>query len=80
MIFSIKWSAAKINSKGSLPEEIAWRAATAIAGAVLRPTGSKIIAWGLVFISLNCSATINLCSSLHINMGFFRPSKPRILS
>ena len=80
MIFCIKWLAAKSNSKGSLPEEIAWRAAIAISGAVLRPIVSRMIVWGTVFISLNFSATINLLFSLHINVGFLSPSKPITLS
>ena len=41
----------------------------AMAGAGFLPSGSRIIDFGLVSISLICSATINLCSSLQINIG-----------
>ena len=40
-----------------------------IAGAVFLGKGSSIIACGFTLISLICSATINLCSSLHIIIG-----------
>ena len=33
----------------------------------------------LIFIFLNCSATINLCFSLHMNIGVFRFFKGNIL-
>ena len=53
-----------------------FNAAKAIAGAVLRPNGSNKIVDGFTLIDLNCSATINRCSSLQIIIGsliFFIP-------
>jgi hypothetical protein len=44
-------------------------AATATAGAVLRPTGSNKIPEGQIPWSRICSATINRCSSLHTTTG-----------
>ena len=55
---------------GSRLFSVALREASAIAGAVFLPKGSKIIEFGLTFISLNCSAKINLCSELEIIIGF----------
>ena len=40
-----------------------------IDGAVFFLIGSRIIEFGFTSISLICSATINLCSSLQIKMG-----------
>ena len=50
--------------------------ATAAAGAVLRPTGSRMMAVGTVSICLSCSATRNRCSSLQTTTGAPRSSRP----
>lgn len=58
------------------PCSIAFKAATAIAGAVFLPTGSRIMESGFTFIALNCSATMNLCSSLQTTTGSEISSTP----
>ena len=60
-----------INKIGSLFFFSAANAAKAIAGAVFLPKGSRIILSGITFNALICSATINLCSSLQINIQLF---------
>ena len=47
-------------------------AAIVIAGAVFLPKGSRSIENGFISISLICSATINLCSSLQTKIGLFK--------
>ncbi len=53
------WSDTKTSKSGSEPFSIAVNAAIAIAGAVLRPNGSNIIFFGLIFIYLSCSQRWN---------------------
>ena len=67
------WSDGRITSTGSLPSAIACSAATAIAGAVLRPIGSRISAAGLMPICCSCSATKNRCSSFATTIGALAP-------
>ena len=54
----IKWSEAKTNRIGSEPFSTAFSAPSAIAGAVLRAKGSRMILFGFTLILLNCSATM----------------------
>ena len=71
------WSDGSTSSTGSAPSAIACKAATAIAGAVLRPTGSRIRAAGLTPICCNCSATRKRCSSFATTIGALAPGRPR---
>ena len=64
---------------GSFPFEIDFNAATVIAGAVFWLVGSNIIELGFIFTCLNCSAVINLCSSLQIIIGLSEFIKPLTL-
>ena len=69
------WSEESINKVGSLSTSRDFKAASAIAGAVFLPIGSRRMLSGTIFISRICSATRNLCSSLQINIGFLIPSR-----
>src|SRR5271155_4523726 len=51
-------------------------AASATAGAVLRPAGSNRIADALIPKARSCSATVNRCASLHTTMGGAAPEMP----
>ena len=64
---------------GSSPFERAFKAAAVIAGAVFCEDGSNIMELGFILTSLNCSAVMNLCSSLQIIIGFSAFAKFLIL-
>ncbi len=51
-------------------------AASATAGAVLRPAGSSRIAEACIPKARICSATVNRCASLHTTMGGWAPGTP----
>ena len=63
------WSEGNTSSSGSSPCAIACKAAAAIAGAVLRPTGSSMIAACSTPIWRSCSAARKRCSSLATTIG-----------
>jgi len=65
------WSAGVTTSTGSSPPSSAWSAASVIAGAVLRPTGSSTTALGLSRCSRSWSSTMKRCSSLPTTIGGF---------
>lgn len=71
---AITWSAGITTSTGSSPACRAHRAASVMAGAVLRPTGSSSTVPCLPS-TRTCSATANRCSSLQINKGCAKPSR-----
>src|SRR6202789_713781 len=52
----------------------ALRAASATAGAVLRPAGSSRIAEAGISIARSCSATVKRCASLHTTIGAIAPA------
>src|SRR5580698_1842943 len=51
----------------------AFSAASATAGAVLRPAGSSRMAEACVSIARSCSATVKRCASLHTTIGGIAP-------
>lgn len=63
------WSDGSTSSSGSAPPAMACSAATAMAGAVLRPTGSSSRAAGATPSWRSCSATMKRCSSFATTMG-----------
>jgi hypothetical protein len=75
---AIAWSdgITSIRPSGSLPAMR--RAATAAAGAVLRPTGSSNNAAGAAPISRSCSAMMKRCSSLATIKGDAKPGRSMI--
>src|SRR5690606_27582870 len=73
---AITWSEGSTSSTGSPPPARACRAAAAMAGAVLRPTGSSSRAAGATPTWRSCSATMKRCSSLATTMGAARPGRP----
>ena len=79
LIFLISWSEDRTNKVGSFSSSRDFNAAKVIAGAVFLPKGSSNIVKSSISNSRICSATINLCSSLHTNIGFFIFSKVEIL-
>src|SRR5690606_24110919 len=73
---AMTWSEGSTSSTGSPPAARACRAAAAIAGAVLRPTGSSSRAAGVTSSWRSCSATMKRCSSLATTIGAARPGRP----
>src|SRR5688572_6945799 len=71
--FTMLWSEASVRSSASPCSRTTCSAATASAGAVLRPTGSRICSAPRC---LSCSAMMKRCSWLLMTIGAAQPARP----